>query len=821
MNEKYEETQDIVGKGEFACIVKGINKNNKEEVALKKISKKSIIMSSNADYIIKNMKKEVDNLQKCQCEATVKLYDYIENDSSYIIVMELCDESLRKNVDDRKDAFSTEEIYEIFSHLNKVFKIMNENNIVHRDLKLENILVKYTDKSKKKFIPKLCDFGFSKEIEFGQNTVLGTPYTMAPEVIKKEEYGPKADLWSLGVIIYYCHFKKLPYNNLNINQLLNENKLQYERPKNFFLADLIDKLLTIEKNERISWDEYLNHAFFKISKLTNFNIGFKNDYLNYYKALYKYNDNEYRNILIKEIKQDNNEENIYLNELDILEKFDKNKNVLKFKIQEFKGENNKKIIYLIYECDDNCVSLYEYLNNHAFEEKDIQKINEEFYEIFKKVSKKSIFISIYSFIVNNSNGELKLIDFSLNKKYLPEDKLKIYFAPNLAEMSKSEYPEKTLLMNYGITLLQMMNNNDNKIIFENNKFVLKSKQYMSEQLKSFLTKCLCQDVISRANWEDLERDIFGNKKDLLILNKNQFIFLLENLLNKYITINTYYNSINDNIDNIDNITENEIFILLNMNEINTVKKILSTQDGFNSSKNRMTFLTLSVNKEEGEGEGEGEGEDKHNKIIQKFVNIKSRNCFDMKLMDYSQYKDEISRFIEEISQIFENLKTIVSKIQKEEHAYDVDNILEKFINNYENLKFNNFFFSFIKNYTEKYKNKEILDKRKTLEELNICKYIAEFLLFFKQSVYETDINFFETKYKQKEELINDINEVFGKENKNNKKFILISFICEELKNILDNIDEDNIIVKDNKNALQELIYFYPNIIDIIKIVENN
>ena len=820
MDEKYEEKQDYIGKGEFACIVKGINKKNKEEVALKKISKKVITMSPNADYIKTNMKKEVENLQKCQCEATVKFYDYFENDSFYIIIMELCDESLRNILDDREEPFSTEEIYEIFSHLNKAFKIMNENDIVHRDLKLENILVKYTDKSKKKFIPKLCDFGFSKKIEFGQNTILGTPYTMAPEVIKKEEYGPKADLWSLGVIIYYCHFKKLPYNNLNISQLLDENKLQYERSKNLFLADLIDKLLTIEKNERISWDEYFNHPFFKISKLTNFNIGFKSDYLNYYKALYKYNDNDYKNILIKEIKQVKCEDNIYLNELEILEKFGTNKNVLKFKIQEFKGENDKKVIYLIYECDDNCVSLYDYLNDHTFEEKDIQKINEEFYDIFKKVSKKSIFISIYSFIVNNSNGEIKLIDFSLNKKYLPEDKLKIYFAPNLTEMTKSEFPEKTLLMNYGITLLQIMNNNDNKIIFENNKFVLKSKQNMSGQLKSFLTKCLCQDVINRANWEDLEIDIFGNKKNI-ILNENHFIILLENILNKYITINTYYNSINDNIDNIDYITENEIFLLLTMNEINTVKKILSTQDGFNSSKNRITFLTLLVNeeKEEGKGEGEGEGEDKHNKIIPKFVNIKSRNCFDMKLMDYSQFKEKISRFIEEINQIFENLKTILSKIQKEEHVYDVDNILEKFINNYDNLNFNNFFFSFIKNYTEKYKNKEILDKQKTLEELNICKYIAEFLLFFKQSVYETDINFFETKYKQKEELINDINEVFRKENK--KKFILISFICEDLKNILDNIDEDNIIVKDNKKALQELIYFYPNIIDIIKIVENN
>ena len=86
---------------------------------------------------------------------------------------------------------------------------MNEKKIIHRDLKPENILIKFTDKENKKFVPKLCDYGFSKQIDkISNNTRLGTPYTLAPEVLSGGEYDSKADLWSLGVIIYICYFKE-------------------------------------------------------------------------------------------------------------------------------------------------------------------------------------------------------------------------------------------------------------------------------------------------------------------------------------------------------------------------------------------------------------------------------------------------------------------------------------------------------------------------------------------------------------------------------------------------------------------------------------
>ncbi len=75
---------------------------------------------------------------------------------------------------------------------------MRQRRIVHRDLKLANILVN------KDFVVKMADFGFAKynnDQSYFQS-YCGTPITMGPEILKREKYNEKCDIWSLGVIIY-------------------------------------------------------------------------------------------------------------------------------------------------------------------------------------------------------------------------------------------------------------------------------------------------------------------------------------------------------------------------------------------------------------------------------------------------------------------------------------------------------------------------------------------------------------------------------------------------------------------------------------------
>ena len=185
----------------------------------------------------------------------------------YAIVMELCncnlDDMLKESYSNLKDYH----IKNILKQLNNSFRLMLKNKIIHRDIKLQNILIKYNNNNKTDYSVKLTDYGISKQLytlSQQNNTFCGTPYTMAPEIIKKEQYDNKCDLWSIGVVIYYLCFNEYPYQYAdlfgNINHL-DQNK--FKKHCNQQLNDLISKLLRVDPKKRISWDEYFNHPFFK------------------------------------------------------------------------------------------------------------------------------------------------------------------------------------------------------------------------------------------------------------------------------------------------------------------------------------------------------------------------------------------------------------------------------------------------------------------------------------------------------------------------------------------------------------------------------
>ena len=143
---------------------------------------------------------------------------------------------------------------------------MVDNKIIHRDIKLENILVKNENSD---IIVKLADYGISKElmtISQKCQTNAGTILTMAPEIIKEEKYNNKCDLWSIGVIIYQLSFKEFPYNVLTgialLKQIENFQQKRFKKTKDSKLDDLIGKLLIAEPSKRLSWKEYFEHPFF-------------------------------------------------------------------------------------------------------------------------------------------------------------------------------------------------------------------------------------------------------------------------------------------------------------------------------------------------------------------------------------------------------------------------------------------------------------------------------------------------------------------------------------------------------------------------------
>ena len=280
----------LIGRGTYGEVYIVENKATKEKRAIKIFKLKDIIENLKQKYYtneitdeikeefqkyIESIINEIENMKICSYKNkySVEFYEYFKNENILAVVMEKCDNSLNNILRNKKEGFNIKEIFEIMIQLNKTFKIMRENKIVHRDIKLDNILIKKEKNNILNFICKLTDYGISKKMsDFTVcETYAGTAITMAPEILKMEgenkEYDEKCDLWSIGVIIYELYFKRPPYNGNNpksiINLIKNSGRKLLKKTGCYQLDDLIGKLLIENPIERLSWEEYSNHPFFK------------------------------------------------------------------------------------------------------------------------------------------------------------------------------------------------------------------------------------------------------------------------------------------------------------------------------------------------------------------------------------------------------------------------------------------------------------------------------------------------------------------------------------------------------------------------------
>jgi serine/threonine protein kinase len=138
-------------------------------------------------------------------------------------MVEICvisSECINKYNDSGRPEVGEKIIQIIMVQMAKGMEYLHKSNIIHRDIKLNNILLNFPDYKGLgavsddylfDFDPEydnvqvvICDFGLSKEMESCDytRTVVGTPYTMAPEVLSNEYYNNQVDIWSLGVILY-------------------------------------------------------------------------------------------------------------------------------------------------------------------------------------------------------------------------------------------------------------------------------------------------------------------------------------------------------------------------------------------------------------------------------------------------------------------------------------------------------------------------------------------------------------------------------------------------------------------------------------------
>ncbi|KAL4429736.1 hypothetical protein ABPG74_001422 [Tetrahymena malaccensis] len=251
-----------IGKGSFAKVFKGVNSETGERVAIKKIDKNKF----DKQYL-ELIDSEISVLAQLNNEHIIKFLDLF-NEGDYIyIVTELCElgdlEVFIKNNFQSNKLRLPEELVKVFAYqILLAFLGIADMNIIHRDMKLANVLIT------KDFHLKVADFGLAKSSFEKDKDQVGTPMTMAPEVLNNLGYDSKCDVWSVGCMIYEMLEGRppfLPMNNGGIEELkrlINQRQLIFRQNISQSAQNLIDQMLTLNPKKRISWHEMFAHEWF-------------------------------------------------------------------------------------------------------------------------------------------------------------------------------------------------------------------------------------------------------------------------------------------------------------------------------------------------------------------------------------------------------------------------------------------------------------------------------------------------------------------------------------------------------------------------------
>ncbi|GAV01624.1 hypothetical protein RvY_12309-2 [Ramazzottius varieornatus] len=264
--------KDLIGHGAFAMVFKGRQRTTEYPVAIKCIAKKNLSKSQGILGKEINILKELASLHH---ENLVSLLDCKETTQHVYLVMEYC------NGGDLSEFLQagtlTEDTIRHFARqLAAAIQALKAKGIVHRDLKPQNILLCCEKKEVKRTEPdkiqlKIADFGFARFLQDGvmAATLCGSPMYMAPEVIMSQHYCAKADLWSLGTILFQCFVGEAPFQASNPQQL----KQFYERNQDLRptipnrtspeFRDLLMRLLRRNPRDRIEFDDFFSHPFLR------------------------------------------------------------------------------------------------------------------------------------------------------------------------------------------------------------------------------------------------------------------------------------------------------------------------------------------------------------------------------------------------------------------------------------------------------------------------------------------------------------------------------------------------------------------------------
>ena len=209
-NYKYIKT---IGEGTFGKVKLALHILTGEKVAIK-ILQKNLIKGQKQQERIQN---EIKFLKLFSHPNIIKIYEVIENESAFYIVLEYATGGELFNYIVLKEKLSEKETSLYFYQIIQGIKTIHEKKICHRDMKPENILIANNN------LIKIIDFGLSSEYNDYLSTPCGSPCYASPEMIKGKNYnGLLIDLWACGIILFAMLFGYLPFDDKNNNILFQK-----------------------------------------------------------------------------------------------------------------------------------------------------------------------------------------------------------------------------------------------------------------------------------------------------------------------------------------------------------------------------------------------------------------------------------------------------------------------------------------------------------------------------------------------------------------------------------------------------------------------
>ena len=261
---KYE-YKGLIGSGAFGKVRLYVDRDSKSFRYAIKTIKKNIFNK----HSIESIKREIDILRSLDHPNIVKYFETYEDEYYLHIVMEYIagDNLFRVLTDQKRFKFTERAISKIMTCLLKAVLFLHHNGIIHRDIKPENIV--FVEQNNFNAL-KLIDFGLSiQQNARKDNRRVGTPYYMAPEMIKGN-FVYVSDVWSIGVILFIMVTGKQPFRGKSKQEVFERIKngeydtKSLQRSKcSKEVKDLIKKMLVNEYEKRITVECALEHIWFK------------------------------------------------------------------------------------------------------------------------------------------------------------------------------------------------------------------------------------------------------------------------------------------------------------------------------------------------------------------------------------------------------------------------------------------------------------------------------------------------------------------------------------------------------------------------------